>query len=46
MRQDPLVGATIGDYRFRVGDYRIVCDLEDGTLVVLLVGHRKDIYRT
>lgn len=43
---EPLVGAAIGDYRFRIGDYRIVCDLEGGTLVVLLVGHRKDIYRT
>lgn len=42
---EPLVGAAIGEYRFRVGDYRIICDLEDGTLVVLLVGHRKDIYQ-
>lgn len=41
---EPLVGAAIGEYRFRVGNYRIVRDLEDGTLVVLLVGHRKDIY--
>lgn len=42
---EPLVGPHIGEYRFRVGDYRVVCDLEDQILVVLLIGHRKDIYR-
>lgn len=42
---EPLVGLHIGEYRFRVGDYRVVCDRENEALVVLLVGHRKDIYR-
>jgi mRNA interferase RelE/StbE len=34
-------------YRIRVGDYRIVYQIEDDRLVVLVVrvGHRKDIYR-
>ena len=34
-------------YRIRVGDYRIVYDIHDDTLVVLVlrVGHRKDVYR-
>jgi len=36
-----------GLYRIRVGDYRIVYQIEDDRLVVLVVrvGHRKDIYR-
>ena len=38
---DPI----IGQYRFRVGDYRIVFDIEDGTIIVLRVGHRKKIYK-
>ena len=34
----------IGQYRFRIGDYRVVFDLEEETLLILAVGHRKDIY--
>ena len=40
-----LSGPPIGQYRFRVGDYRIVFDLTESTIVVLAVGHRRDIYR-
>lgn len=34
-------------YRFRVGDYRIVYEIHDGVLVVLVldIGDRKEIYR-
>jgi mRNA interferase RelE/StbE len=34
-------------YRFRVGDYRIVFEIHDAVLVVLIlaIGDRKDIYR-
>ncbi|CAO5152663.1 mRNA interferase RelE/StbE [Frankia sp. AiPs1] len=34
-------------YRLRVGDYRIIYDISDGRLVVLIVGvgHRREIYR-
>jgi mRNA interferase RelE/StbE len=34
-----------GDYRFRVGDYRIVFDKQGNTLVVLYVEHRRDVYK-
>jgi len=36
-----------GLYRVRVGQYRIVYEIRDGALVVLVVrlGHRRDIYR-
>jgi mRNA interferase RelE/StbE len=36
----------LGSYRFRVGEYRIVFDIEDETIVVLAVGHRRDIYKS
>jgi mRNA interferase RelE/StbE len=41
------VGDRSGYWRYRVGDYRIVCELIDDRLVVLVVeiGHRRDIYR-
>ncbi len=40
-----LTNASLGTYRFRVGDYRIVFDLEEDEIVVLRVGHRRDIYK-
>ena len=34
-------------WRYRVGDYRIICDIQDGivTVLVLRVRHRKEVYR-
>jgi mRNA interferase RelE/StbE len=40
-----LTNANLGTYRFRVGDYRVVFDLEGDEIVVLRVGHRRDIYK-
>ena len=42
---EKLTEAKIGGYRFRIGDYRVIFDLEGDEIVVLRVGHRKDIYR-
>lgn len=44
---EPLQGETYaGQYRFRVGDYRIICRFEDGVMVIVVlnVGHRSRIY--
>lgn len=42
-----LVGEGPPLYRVRVGDYRILYQIEDNVLVILVVhvGHRKDVYR-
>ena len=42
-----LVGEDPPLYRVRVGDYRILYQIEDEVLVILVVhvGHRKDVYR-
>ena len=40
-----MVDPSLGSYRFRIGDYRIIFDLEGDELIVLRVGHRKEIYR-
>jgi mRNA interferase RelE/StbE len=36
----------VGLWRYRVGDYRIICQIQDGLLLVLVVsvGHRRNIY--
>lgn len=38
---DPIIGT----YRFRIGDYRVIFDIEGCDIVVLKVGHRKEIYK-
>lgn len=42
-----LTNAEQGTYRVREGDYRIVYDIEDDVLLVLVVrvGHRREVYR-
>jgi len=42
---DTLVNFDIGQYRFRVGDYRIIFDVQDELIIILSIGHRRDIYR-
>ena len=41
-----LTHPELGTFRFRMGDYRIIFDLVDDAIVVLRVGHRRDIYRS
>ena len=35
-----------GHWRYRIGDYRIICLIEDDKLIItaLTVGHRRDVY--
>jgi mRNA interferase RelE/StbE len=42
-----LVGGA-GEWRIRTGDYRVIYEIHDDHLVVLVlrVGHRRDIYRS
>lgn len=42
---DRLTHQAEGQFRFRVGDYRVIFDIEVNKLVVLAVGHRRDIYK-
>jgi mRNA interferase RelE/StbE len=42
-----LQGDKRGLWRYRVGDYRLICDIQDEkvTVLILELGHRKDVYR-
>ncbi|MDZ7624689.1 MAG: type II toxin-antitoxin system RelE/ParE family toxin [Ignavibacteriaceae bacterium] len=40
-----LSSPSIGTYRLRVGDYRVIFDIDDDKVVILRIGHRKDIYK-
>lgn len=41
-----LVGDHKGKWRYRIGDYRLVCEINDDELVILAitVGHRSSVY--
>jgi len=40
-----LSDSKIGSFRFRIGDYRAIVDIEGTKIIVLRIGHRKDIYK-
>ena len=45
-RGKALTGRLAGLWRYRIGDWRAICDLQDNKLVVVVleVGHRSEIY--
>ena len=42
-----LVENKSGQWRYRVGDYRIICEIQDNEVIILVleIGHRKEIYK-
>ena len=41
-----LVENKSGQWRYRIGDYRVICEIKDKEVIVLVleIGHRKEIY--
>ncbi|MBD5441746.1 MAG: type II toxin-antitoxin system RelE/ParE family toxin [Treponema sp.] len=41
-----LTANRSGQWRYRIGDYRLICNIDDGRLVILdlSVGHRREVY--
>lgn len=37
----------VGQWRYRVGDYRIIAQIEDNKLIILVIaiGHRREVYK-
>ena len=44
---EPLHGPLSGLWRYRIGDYRAICELRDEALVILVIkiAHRREVYR-
>jgi len=40
-----LINSAIGTYRWRAGNYRIVFDIDKNNIIILRIGHRKEIYK-
>lgn len=45
-RGKSLVGDKQGLWRYRVADYRIICEIRDSELLIvaITIGHRKNVY--
>ncbi|MDH3997219.1 MAG: type II toxin-antitoxin system RelE/ParE family toxin [Desulfuromonadales bacterium] len=43
---EPLRGDKAGLWRYRIGDFRIICEIQENRFVVLAlaVGHRREVY--
>lgn len=42
-----LTANRSGQWRYRIGDYRLICEIQDDRLVILAlpIGHRSEIYQ-
>ena len=42
-----LTANRSGQWRYRIGDYRLICEIDDNKLVILAlsVGHRREVYK-
>lgn len=43
----PLTADRVGQWRYRIGDYRVIAKIEDDRLIILVIaiGHRREIYK-
>lgn len=42
-----LKANRVGQWRYRIGNYRLICEIEDNKLIILAlsIGHRNNIYK-
>ena len=43
-----LTANRSGEWRYRIGDYRLLCDIRDSEIIIVMldVGHRREIYNS
>ena len=46
-RGKELTGNLSGKWRYRIGDYRLICSIDDNKLIILALtlGHRRNVYK-
>ena len=42
---ESLTDSELGTYRFRIGDYRVVFDIDGSEIIILRIGHRRELYK-
>ena len=43
---EPLTGEFKGTFKLRIGDWRVIYSIENDSIIIQFVGHRREIYRT
>jgi len=43
---EPLSGEFKQTYKLRVGDWRVIYTIEEDSIIIQSIGHRKEIYKT
>lgn len=45
-RGKSLTANRSGQWRYRIGDYRLICEIKDNKLIILAltIGHRREVY--
>ena len=41
---EPISDSRFGSWRFRIGEYRALFDFKEDTIIILKIGHRRDVY--
>jgi mRNA interferase RelE/StbE len=42
---EKLTDSRFGQWRFRIGDYRALFDVDGDRIIILVIGHRREIYK-
>jgi len=42
---EPLSGDFKETYKLRVGDWRVIYTIKEGSIIILFVGHRREVYK-
>ena len=42
---ESLTDSELGTSRFRIGDYRVVFDIDGSEIIILRIGHRRELYK-
>jgi len=40
-----LISSSLGSFRWRIGNHRIIFDIKGKNIIILKIGHRKEIYK-
>jgi len=42
---EKLADTRFGQWRFRTGDYRVIFDVKGSEIIILKIGHRREVYK-
>ena len=40
-----LISSSLGSFRWRIGNHRVIFDIKGKNIIILKIGHRREIYK-